>query len=256
MLIRHGRARTLRANRRLAWPLAAIAGALNAAGFTAVGLYSSNMTGNVSALANSLALVDLRLAGTYMALVLTFMAGAVLSTVLINAGRRQRMVGIYAASILAEALLLTGLGFADLWLTGVARGLLLAYGLSFLMGLQNTVVTLISGGRIRATHVTGMITDFGIELGNLADAAGRRDRPDLQDGRTAYDTANLFLHGMTVLAFLAGGVAGVLAYRAFGAYLLLGAAALLLLLALPGLLSRRSLVTFSRRKSVAVRHPP
>jgi uncharacterized membrane protein YoaK (UPF0700 family) len=39
--------------------------------------------------------------------------------------------------------------------------------LCFIMGLQNATVTKISGARIRTTHVTGMITDVGIELGKL-----------------------------------------------------------------------------------------
>ncbi|MEJ1975184.1 MAG: DUF1275 family protein [Acetobacteraceae bacterium] len=47
------------ADRRLACSLAAIAGALNAAGFYAVGFYSSHMTGNTSSIADNLALGDL-----------------------------------------------------------------------------------------------------------------------------------------------------------------------------------------------------
>ena len=39
--------------------------------------------------------------------------------------------------------------------------------LCFIMGLQNATVTKISGARIRTTHVTGMVTDVGIELGKL-----------------------------------------------------------------------------------------
>jgi len=42
--------------------------------------------------------------------------------VLINAGKRRRLAGIYAFSILAEAILLAGLGCADLWLPEVGGG--------------------------------------------------------------------------------------------------------------------------------------
>lgn len=241
MLTRLGEARTMSEDSRLAWSLAGIAGALNTAGFYAVGVFSSNMTGNVAAVADHLALADLATAGKYLVLVLVFVSGAAVSALLINAGRRRGMGGIYAFSILAEAMLLTGLACADLWLTPPAREILLAYGLSFLMGLQNAVVTRISAARVRTTHVTGMLTDFGIELGNLADLARQRRwrRPDA--GRTDYDGNKLRLHGVTVLAFLGGGLLGVLAYRSIGAYFLFGAALLLFLLALRGVLAGRTM---------------
>ena len=56
MLVHEGSARTDRIDERLAWSFAAIAGALNAAGFYAFGTYSANMTGNVSSLADHLGL--------------------------------------------------------------------------------------------------------------------------------------------------------------------------------------------------------
>ncbi len=234
MLTRLGEARAGGADRHLAWSLAGIAGALNAAGFYAVGVFSSNMTGNVAALADHLALADLAAAATYLALVAIFVSGATVSTLLINAGRRRQIAGIYAFSILAEAVLLTGLACADLWLTGAGRGPLLAYGLSFLMGLQNAVVTRISNARVRTTHVTGMVTDIGIELGNLLDLAWHRGWRRERDGTADYDADKLLLHGFTVLSFLAGGISGVLAYQSLGPYFLFGAAFLLLLLAVPG----------------------
>jgi hypothetical protein len=39
--------------------------------------------------------------------------------------------------------------------------------LAFTMGLQNAVVSKISASQIRTTHMTGVITDLGIELGKL-----------------------------------------------------------------------------------------
>ncbi len=240
MLIRQGQARDDGPDRHLAWSLAGIAGALNSAGFYAVGLYSSNMTGNVSALADHLALADLAGAATYIALMAAFISGASFSALLINAGRRHQVIGIYAFSILAEAALLVALGCADLWLRGAGRGPLLVYGLSFLMGLQNAVVTRISNARVRTTHVTGMITDIGIELGNLADLAWQRRWRQGRDAEAEFNRDKLRLHGFTVLSFLGGGVIGVLAYRRFGPYLLFGAALLLLLLALSGIMARRA----------------
>ncbi|MGI4802967.1 MAG: YoaK family protein [Janthinobacterium lividum] len=226
MLIQQGKARSSDADRHLACSLAGMAGALNTAGFYAVGLYSSNMTGNVSALADHLGVRDLAVAALYLTLVATFVSGAIVSTLLINVGRRRRLAGIYAVSLLLEALLLAALGCADLWVSEVQRGPALAFGLSFLMGLQNAVVTRISNARVRTTHVTGMVTDIGIELGNLIDLAGRRGHEE----EVVFNKDNLRLHSQTVASFLVGGIVGVVVYKAIGAYLLFGVSVLLLLL--------------------------
>ena len=229
MLIREGEARDTAADRGLAISLALIAGALNASGFYAIGLYSSNMTGNVSALADHIAVGDFRLAALYLALVVIFMLGAAVSALLINAGRRRGRTGIYALSILAESLLLAGLGCVDLFVAGERRGMLMVFGLSFLMGLQNALVTRISNARVRTTHVTGMVTDIGIEIANLL------SRPaDQAGGRAAeFDREKLRLHALTVASFLVGGMAGVIAYRKVGPFLLFGAAVWLMVLADP-----------------------
>ena len=109
------------------------------------------------------------------------------------------------------------------------------------MGLQNAVVTRIFHAQVRTTHVTGMVTDIGIELGNLLDLAvtGRAwRRLDSRDGEAEYSAGKLLPHGVTVLSFLGGGVFGVLAYRRLGPLFLFGAALLLLLIALPGVIRR------------------
>jgi uncharacterized membrane protein YoaK (UPF0700 family) len=234
MLIRQGDARNSVIDRRLASVLAAVAGAINAAGFHAVGFFSANMTGNVSSLSDHIAFGDLVLAGAYLGIFVTFISGAMVSTLLINAGRRRRIERIYAFSILLEAILLGCLGAVDLWLPAGHRGPVLIIGLSFLMGLQNAVVTRISNARVRTTHVSGMSTDIGIELGILADMArGREPETDKSD-----ILAKLRLHGQTVLFFVAGGVFGVAVYREVGGMLLLACSALLLMLALPAVRHR------------------
>ncbi|UMY16986.1 DUF1275 domain-containing protein [Methylobacterium organophilum] len=236
MLVREGEARTRQIDERLGWSFAAIAGALNAAGFCAFGLFSSNMTGNVSALADHLGLAEGALALQALALVAAFAGGALVATLLIEAGRRRRLPGIYAYGVLAEAVLLAGLGLLDPWLAPLARGLVLSLGLSFLLGLQNATVTQITDARVRTTHVTGMVTDLGIGLGHRLTS--------LLDGRPRPDQGRLRLHAGTVAAFLLGGIAGVLGYRALGGFLLVGAAGLLAVLAIPGISTARRLQPF------------
>ncbi|MGI4795098.1 MAG: DUF1275 family protein, partial [Janthinobacterium lividum] len=63
MLIQQGVIRSADADRRLALLLALVAGALNAAGFYAAGLYSANMTGNVSSISDNIGTGQISLAG-------------------------------------------------------------------------------------------------------------------------------------------------------------------------------------------------
>jgi uncharacterized membrane protein YoaK (UPF0700 family) len=237
MLIRQGNSRNNDIDRRLACILAAIAGALNTAAFHAVGFFSANMTGNVSALSDHAGLGEWLVGTFYLLIVLTFIVGAAVSTLLINAGRRRRIHSIYAVNILVEAVLMALLGCAELWLPQAHRGPVLILGLSFLMGLQNAVVTHISDARVRTTHVSGMSTDIGIELSMLFDIARGREL----DTDAAPYRSKLRLHVQTVLSFLAGGVVGVVVYQSIGNQLLFGSAAVLLAMALVGILRAHEL---------------
>jgi uncharacterized membrane protein YoaK (UPF0700 family) len=227
MLLRQGEARSHAVDRRLACILAAIAGALNTAAFHAVGFFSANMTGNVSLLSDHTASGEWWLSAFYLSIVLAFVCGAGVSTLLINAGRRRNIRSIYAIGILAEAILMVVLGVFELLMPTMERGSILILGLSFLMGIQNAVVTRISDARVRTTHVSGMSTDIGIELSMLFDIARGRE---LQADADAY-RSKLRLHVQTVLSFLAGGVVGVVAYQVMGTRMLFVTAALLFLMA-------------------------
>jgi len=243
MLLRQGEARSHDIDRNLACTLAAVAGALNTAAFHAVGFFSANMTGNVSSVSDHAASGEWWTGLFYLGIVLVFVAGASVSTLLINAGRRRGIDGIYAISILAEAVLMTLLGLFEWLVPSLHRGPVLILGLSFLMGIQNAVVTRISDARVRTTHVSGMSTDIGIELGMLFDALrGKENRGDADPYR-----AKLQLHVLTVLSFVAGGIAGVLIYRQIGTLLLFVAAALLLVLAVRALLRARHWSAPARR---------
>ena len=232
MLVREGAERTEEADRQLACSLAAVAGALNATAFLAAGFFAANMTGNVSLLSAHIGTGEIKLAAGIVALVLAFVAGAAVSSLLVVEGRRRGVRRIYATVILAEAVLLAALGILALAVPALAGAEATIVGLAFLMGLQNAVVTRISQARVRTTHVSGMVTDIGIELGHLAGAALGRG------GNTAADRARLRLHAETVASFLVGGTVGVLAWRALGAGVLLVAAAALFAIALMGLLRR------------------
>lgn len=228
MLIHEGHERTAAIDLKLAASLAAVAGAINAAGFQATGFFTANMTGNVSSLADHVGLSNFALAAAFLALVVSFIAGAFCSGVLIEIGRSRQIRGIYAYSILVEAVLLLGFAVADFTLPIDQSRPILVFGLSFVMGLQNAATTRISNARVRTTHVSGMATDIGLNLATLA-SRGR-----------GYDEAKsrLVLHLSTLGSFLLGGIVGVLSYLVIGAFVFVLAATALLVIALPEL--RRS----------------
>lgn len=235
MLLHEGDERTVEVDVRLASILAGVAGAVNAAGFHAVGYYSANMTGNVSALSDYLATGNLLMALLYGSIVTAFIFGAWASSLMINYGRRKKVRAVYAFSILTEAALLGLFGMADLWLPGIHRSVVLIIGLSFLMGLQNASATRISNARVRTTHVSGMATDMGIELATLFDV--KRGVEPAEEWPA--NRSRLRLHAMTILAFIIGGIVGVLLYGTIGGALLVGAAVLLMSTAIPEILKAR-----------------
>ena len=107
-----GRERTARANRQLGAILAFVAGAVNAGGFLAVQRYTSHMTGIISSVADEL-VVGLPLAAAAgLVSLAAFIAGAMVTAILVNWARRRAMQGEYALPLMLEALLLLAFGLA------------------------------------------------------------------------------------------------------------------------------------------------
>ena len=223
-----GKERTRRANRELAFYLAFVAGAANAGGYLAVRQYTSHMSGIVSAMADNLAVgsgVAMLAGGSAVA---AFLAGAACTAVLVNWGRRRGLNGQYALPLVVEAGLLVVFGATGhRWehRTTMAVPATVAL-LCFTMGLQNAIITKLSHAEIRTTHVTGMVTDIGIELGKML-------YPNWTTGkeRVSADWRKLWLLVGLVGSFFAGGVVGALGFQHVGFGFTLPLAALLLLLA-------------------------
>ena len=225
--------RTNAADTLLGMALTFIAGAINAGGFLAVGQYTSHMSGILSAMADNLALGALGTVLLGLAAFLPFMLGAGCSAILINWGRRQRLGSLYAMPLMLEAALLCGFGILG-WLAYPSPGFVVAAVplLCFIMGLQNATVTKISGARMRTTHVTGIVTDIGIELGKLV--YWNRDRSLAEIVRA--DRGKLRLLVLLLGSFFVGGVTGAIGFSQIGLLFSLPFAALLLFLAGPPLL--------------------
>jgi uncharacterized membrane protein YoaK (UPF0700 family) len=208
-----GRERTAEGNARLGFVLAFVAGATNAGGFLAVHQYTSHMTGIVSSMADHLVLggYDVVLAG--LGGLVSFLLGAMTSAVMVNFARRRRLSSEYALPLLLEAALLIGFGLAGASLQRF-EGLFVpatVMMLCFVMGLQNAVISKISRAEIRTTHITGTLTDIGIELGKLL-YWNRTAR----EGKVLANRKRLATLSVLAASFFIGGLAGALGFKHVG----------------------------------------
>jgi uncharacterized membrane protein YoaK (UPF0700 family) len=208
-----------RQNALLAMLLAGVAGSVNAMGFYLLGTHTSHVSGKVAEL------------------LFAFFLGAVCCSLLLDAAR-ARTRGRHTAPLLLEALTLAGVAF---WAVHGTRGLsepTLAWGLCYAMGLQNALVTRVSGAVVRTTHVTGMVTDLGIELVRMGTWVRDHARGHGLFGLLRALRALLFaveferawLHVFLLSSFLGGCVAGGLLFSRYGALALAMPCVLLVLL--------------------------
>ncbi|CAB3635920.1 hypothetical protein LMG27174_00019 [Paraburkholderia rhynchosiae] len=102
--------------------------------------------------------------------------------------------------------------------------------LCFVMGLQNAMITKISRAEIRSTHVTGLVTDVGIEPGKMF-YWNRNTRPVAGEDIVQADREKLVLLGSLLLSFVAGGVAGAIGFKKLGFVSTVPLAIVLLILA-------------------------
>ena len=208
-----GRERTPRSDRHLGYLLAFIAGATNAGGFLAVRQYTSHMTGIVSAMADDLALGSYGLVVGGLGALLSFTAGAALTAVLVNVARRRRLASEYALPLIVEAALLLAFGMLGPRLSAIELFVpVTVMLLCFIMGLQNALITKLSRAEIRTTHITGIVTDIGIELGKLFYRNGTRSpAPPVVSNRE-----RLAMLTLLACSFFVGGVVGALGFNTVG----------------------------------------
>ena len=170
--------------------LACVAGMVNVVGYLGFEHQAiTHLTGTTSLLGAALARGEAGAAGQLAAMIAAFVGGALLSGLLIQdsvlrLGRR------YGAALAIEAILLAAA--VPLFERGSFAGPLLA---AAAIGLQNAMATTYSGAVVRTSHVSGMFTDLGITLGHAL-----RGLPVAR--------RRLWLCGVIIASFLAGGIAG------------------------------------------------
>lgn len=208
-----GLGNTRKGNLRLGIMLSFVAGATNAGGFLAVGLYTSHVTGLLSSIADNLVVGNAWLTLSAIMAVLAFLLGAMSTAWLINWGLRSRLKSAYCLPLLLESfmLLVFGVFGASIKSFSLLLAPVTVLILCFIMGLQNALITKISKSEFRSTHLTGVVTDLGIELGKLVYVNDASMAPKVLANRPK-------LHALLWLlcSFMCGGLVGALAFKYLG----------------------------------------
>lgn len=159
---------SFRMKSRLAISLSWIGGYVNAVAFLVCGTMTSHVTGSTTVALLRNVEGQRQLAGYAAFAVMSFFAGAVVSAVLTEGARRAGWRSKYVVPLVVEAALLLLLAL-ELHRTGVAHdahdgeGWALVAFAAAAMGVQNATITRVSGSVVRTTHMTGVVTDIGLE---------------------------------------------------------------------------------------------
>jgi len=193
------------------------------------------MSGTVSRVADEFALGHTVQTLAALSCILFFGMGAATTAFLVSLGRRHRFRSHYAFALAMEGTLLLVFGMMGPHLVRIHELMLPATVslLCFTMGMQNAIVTTISNAEVRTTHMTGVVTDLGIELSRLFYFNFDRNRKVKQ---IVANRDKLKLHGLILASFLGGGVAGALGFKHIGFKVTVFLAGFLYLLAVRPLL--------------------
>lgn len=164
-MLRHtGERRSFAHNLRLAVLLCLNAGFINAAGFMAFAVLTTNVTGHAALLVVNLTTGQWRAVRMVALWLLLFLAGAFASSLYIGKVGRERTFAYTAPIIVIIILVLLVAIFGPEYRHTLPETEYFAGSLLFAMGAQNALVSMVSGSVVRTTHLTGMFTDLGIDL--------------------------------------------------------------------------------------------
>ncbi len=220
--------RSFQENLQLATVLAVVAGLVNAISFLEFGTFVSHISGNATHVAIEYATSHGSLALIFLFEILCFIFGALLTSLLLRGHTAASSRVKYTSPVLIEAALLL-LFMYSVNRLGKGNGQVTLL-LSTAMGMQNAMLRQASGAIVRTTHMTGVATDIGIELGAaLSSALHLWRRSGWMKGFLIFFAA--FAHrlgggrfafqSIIFLSFIAGGVIGTLGHHLFQASILL-----------------------------------
>jgi uncharacterized membrane protein YoaK (UPF0700 family) len=192
---------------KLASILSATAGSVNVASFFAFEVLTTNVTGHVATLASEIVAHRWSAASVKLLWMVMFFLGAFCSGLLIEFVGRRNSRFSHTIPLILEIIIISFVAYHGNKYYDYSQELvqLLAGSLLFAMGLQNAMVTMVSGSVVRTTHLTGLFTDLGIEGAKIiARYKNTIDREKMFNKFT--------LHAIIVIFFLLGGILGGFLY--------------------------------------------
>lgn len=199
-MFRHqGKSRTLKHNLRIATVLSFVAGLVNIAGFLSFKQLTTNVTGHFALFTSDIILYDFWNSAIYILYILSFLLGSFISGFLIEKFKESKKLNVFVLPTLIECLILLSIGVLSN-IIEMKSTFLMVCSLLFAMGMQNSFVTKISNAVVRTTHLTGLVTDLGIDISQLF-------FPQLHPYREKLK-ANIKLRIYIILFFLTGGLMG------------------------------------------------
>jgi uncharacterized membrane protein YoaK (UPF0700 family) len=220
MFRHHGKTRTLSHNKKIASLLSFVAGMVNVAGFLAVQRLTTNVTGHFAFFIDDIFKMNFSESFIYFLYFLFFLLGSFVSNLLIEIIQKKDERHIYFIPTLIEIVILFGIALSSPFLLQHSPNFI-AISLLFAMGLQNALVTRISGALVRTTHLTGLFTDLGIELSQLLFYKEIAQQKKLR--------STIKLRFRIILFFFLGGIFAGILYPYLHLYVLIVPAILLLI---------------------------
>lgn len=209
MIVLNDEQRTKRHNLWLGGSTAGVAGMVNVCAVIAFFAFASNVTGHVAVFAEELVKGHWHQVSVVTAWLLCFIGGAFTGNLLVLGLGSRWHAGGRAASVGLEMVLLVAVGYygtvhyaETLTETEYLVGILL-----FTMGLHNGTVATVSKGVVKTTHLTGLSTDLGMELSQVAQGMLRGN------DELAF---KLKLHGNIFAWYVVGGVGGGMLFMGVG----------------------------------------
>ncbi len=200
--------RSLKDNLLLASSTAFVAGMTNVAGVIAFLSFTSNITGHVAMLAQKIVNKEHHDVMVYALWLLMFLLGAFTANFITKSYSKKGNYRAHAVPVFLEVIVLFVVavyGHNFYTETQTERELIIG-AMLFSMGLQNGLVSTISGGLVKTTHLTGLFTDLGGELSEYLHT---------EKGKRSAVKQRLAIR-FTILSFyLAGGIIGGIMFEAY-----------------------------------------
>lgn len=215
-----GKKRTNRHNIRIATLLSFVAGMVNVGGFLAVHKLTTNVTGHFAFFIEEINALEFQKAIIYFLYIFFFFIGSFISNILVESIARKNIRYSYTVPIILESMILFYVAWFGKYLIDFSPNLL-AFLLLFAMGLQNSLVTVISNSIVRTTHLTGLFTDLGIELSQLFFFKKENQKKQL--------LSSIRLHISIIGSFFTGGILSGFLYFSMGIQVLTIAGCILLI---------------------------